>query len=198
MIRWYLNPSNSLAISSSLNEIWNDPLSASFFQGRRHTAQSDLNLFLLNRIFLWNRFSYESHAINKNSHFGDAFRSNLQIGYEWRTNPQFLTYYEFYGLKYSYRNRADRDLISIPENESVHYFGLILSQQLTPRFYYHLGGSLGFNTDRSSAVFFGSVDLEYMLLNRIRLRSRFTYGSESRLAGNEEDKTLLLDLYYFY
>lgn len=198
LVRWYLTPSNTFTISSSVNELWNDPFVASFFQGRRQSVKSDVNLFLLNRLFLWNRLSYEHHAIDKNNHFGNAYRSYFQIGYKWRDSPQFSTYYQFYNLRYNYHSQANRNLISIPENETVHYLGAALNQQLTGKFYYELGGSLGFNTDQNSILYYGTVELEYILLNRIRLRSHFAYGSQSRLTGNEENKTLGFDLYYFY
>ena len=74
-LRWFFNLSNSITISSNVNELWNDPFVASFFQARLNRLQSDLNLSFFNRIVLWNRLSYERHSINKNQHFGDAFRS---------------------------------------------------------------------------------------------------------------------------
>ncbi|MFQ5824480.1 MAG: tetratricopeptide repeat protein [bacterium] len=198
MVQWNFNPSNSFTISSSLNELWNDPLLASFFLGRSHRLESDINLFLLNRIFLWNRFSYERHAINKNSHYGNVYRSYFQIGYKWRNRPQLLTYYQFYNLIYNYQDQANRNLISIPENESIHFLGATLNHQLASNFYYELGTSLGFNTNQNAIQYYGTVDLEYTLINRIRLRSHFTYGSQNRLSGNEDNKSLSFDLYYFY
>ncbi|MFQ5770721.1 MAG: tetratricopeptide repeat protein, partial [bacterium] len=198
MLRWYFSPSNYFTISSALNELWNDPLIATFYQGRRYNLKSDVNLYLLNRIFFWNRFSYESHSINKNKHFGDALRTYFQLGYVWRQRPQVLTYYQFYKLNYHYQNAANRNLILIRDRESVHYLGAALNQQLTSKLYYQLGGSIGFDTIQDNMLFYGTFDLEYMLMNRIRLRSHFVYGNQSRLAGNNINKSISFDLFYFY
>ncbi len=197
MYRRHFSLVNNLTISSTLNELWNDPFIAVFYQGRKYSVNSDVNLYLLNRIFFWNRLSYERHAINKTTLFGDAFRANLQVGYEWQQRPQFITYYQFYNLNYQHKNATFRDLIPIRAQESIHFLGAMLNQQLTRKLYYQFGGSLGVNSSQNNLLYFGSLDLEYMLMRRIRLRTHFMYGNQSRLTGTEENKSVSIDLNYF-
>ena len=194
---WSFDPSNTLSLSANLNAHWNDPFTAAFQKGRLNRLQSDLNLFLFKRIFLWNRFSYEQHKFNQ-GHFGNAFRSYVQIGRRWDFQPQLSAYYQLYHLKYSFGPQADRNLISVPEKDLVHTVGGNLEQNLAGKLYYHLGGSVGFSGVQNTVTLYGTAELEYTLLNRIRMRSLLEYGHQGQLTGNDKTTSLRFDLSYFY
>ena len=196
-IRWHFNPSQSITLSSTINDSWNDPFIATSFRGRLNSFKTDANLVLADRILLWNRLSYELHSINNNP-FGNAFRSYFQFGYQWIKKPQFITYYQFYNLNYNFHKNVNRGLIPIPTKESSHFLGGLLNQQLAGNFYYHLGGSLGYSSTQNVLQYFGTMDLEYMVKNRLRLRAQFTYGSQNRLTNEGDNKSLSFALNYFY
>ena len=197
-LRWNLNPRNSIVVSSDLNAIWFDPLQAAFLDGRLNRVQADVNLALFQRVLLWSELSYESHSIDKNEQFGKALRTYAQIGYRWRFAPALLTYYQFYHLNYDYKDAGRRSLLNIAENETIHYFGAAINDQLTDRLYYELSVSAGLNTRTDRAQYFGRAHLEYTLRRNLRLRSTFMYGKQNTLVGNDDNKTLALDFYYFY
>jgi len=197
-MRWYFHPANSITLSTSLNQLWSDPFVAAFYQGRLYGVTSDLNWLMLNRLQVWSRVSFERHLVNQNQRFGDALRSYLQVGWKWRERPQLFTYYQFYNLNYYYAAPDNKALIAIPERDRIHYLGAALEQQLFRKFYYQLGGSIGWNSAQNALLYFGNVNLEYLLLNDLRLRSNFIYGSQNSFIGRDNSKSLSLDLYYFY
>jgi len=194
---WNFDPSNKVSLSANLNALWNDPFTAAFQMGRLNRFQSDLNLFMFKRIFLWNRFSYEQHKFNQ-GHFGNALRSYLQIGRRWDFQPQLSAYYQLYHLKYSFDAQADLNLISVPEKDLVHTVGGNLEQHLSGKLYYHLGGSAGFSGVQNTVTLYGTAGLEYTILNRIRMRSLLEYGNQGQLTGNDRTTSLWFDLSYFY
>lgn len=195
--QWNFNLSNSLSLSTDLNELWNDPFTAAFQKGRLNRFQSDLNLYLLNKIFVWNRFSYEQHKF-KNGRFGNVLRSYLQIGHRWHFKPELSAYYQLYHLKYSFAPQADQNLVSVLEKELVHYIGGNLEHQLAGKLYYHLGGSIGFSGVQDYVNLYGTFGLEYTLLNRLRFRSMFEYGNQNQIAGNDKNTSLWFDFSFFY
>ncbi|MFQ5651602.1 MAG: tetratricopeptide repeat protein [bacterium] len=195
---WQFDARNSVGLSVALNRRWDDPLLPAFFDGRVSSVQSDVNLALLKNILLWNRLSFERHAVGEKTHFSDATRVHAQVGYQWPSRPSLFTYYQFYHLNFNYRTGAGRDIIAIPERESIHYLGAVLTQQLTPRLYYELGGSLGVDVSQNTTLYYGRVLLEYHLLKHLRLRSLFAFGSLNSFTGREDARTLSVDFYYFY
>ncbi|MFQ5603954.1 MAG: tetratricopeptide repeat protein [bacterium] len=197
-VRKFFNSSNSVSVSTLLNETWNDPVIAAFYQGRMYNLQAEVNLTLLNRILLWNRLAYERYRIQNQDDFGGAFRAYLQAGYQWQRRPQLLTYYLFYHNNFHYQNRAMSNLIAIPGQQSIHYLGSALNHQLTKNLFYEMNASLGFDTYQNHLLFFGQLDIEYLLFNRLRLRSLFSYGNQNRLNGSEEIKTVSVYLNYYY
>lgn len=197
-IHWQFNQGNSISLSGTLNDLWFDPFQAALFQGRVDRLQTDLSLFLYKRIVMWSRFTYEQHDIRKNERLGQAYRTNVQVGYQWATNPNLLTFYQLYNLDYSFNSPAGPAIISIPEDDTIHYFGAAFSRQMTPRLYTHFSGSVGYNTVQNSAAYYGALDLEYLLLNRLRFKTQFSYGNENRLNRSENTLRLLFDISYFY
>ncbi|MFQ5637651.1 MAG: tetratricopeptide repeat protein [bacterium] len=197
-LKWHLNELSSVTLTSRINALWNDPLAAVFQNGRVNAFYLDSHFQFFQKLQLRGRLSYESHRIQKDRKFGAAQRAQFHVGYSWRQRPLLYTYYETYSLRYTYENPGNINIIAIPENERIHYFGGILNRQLTPRLYTQLSGSIGFNTERNSFLYLGILDLEYMLFKQVRLRSHFAYGSQNRLTGNDNNKSLWFDLYYFY
>ncbi len=196
-VLWRFNSFASLNLAADMNALWNDPLMASFFEGRTNRLQSDLNLTLMKNIVIWNRLSYEHHSINE-AHFGDALRTYAQAGYQWGLKPYLLTYYQFYNLSYQYQNAANAAIISIPENESVHYLGAAINHQLTRRFYYQFSGSIGMMPRLNTMQYFGTLHLEYTLLRNLRLRTNIAYGSQNTLIGSDKYRSFNVDFFYFY
>ncbi len=197
-ISWKINRNNTLTLHGTLNDLWFDPFSAAFFQGRVNRLASELSLNLYKRIVIWSRLSYESNDIHKNDHFGNTFRTDVQLGYQWWERPNFITYYQLYYFNYRFQRPDGPSIIPIPETDTIHYFGTAFSQQLTQNLYTHLNGSVGYNTIQTSAVFYGAVDFEYLLLNRLRFKTLFSYGNENRLNRNQNTLKLLFDISYFY
>jgi len=194
---WNFDPSNGVSLSANMNALWNDPFTAAFQKGRLNRFQSDVNLFLFKKIFLWNRFSYEQHKFNR-GHFGTALRTYLQIGRAWDFQPRLSAYYQLYHLQYTFGAQADRSLISVPEKDLVHTMGGNLEQHLAGKLFYHLGGSVGFSGVQNTVILYGTAGLEYTILNRIRMRSLLEYGNQSQLTGNDKTTSLWFDLSYFY
>ena len=194
---WNFDPSNGISLSANMNDLWNDPFTAAFQKGRLNRFQSDLNLFLFKKIFLWNRFSYEQHKFNQ-GRFGNALRSYLQIGRRWGFQPQLSAYYQLYHLKYTFGAQANRNLISVQEKDLVHTVGGNLEQHLAGKLYYHLGGSFGFSGVQNSVTLYGTAGLEYTILNRLRLRSLLEYGNQDQLTGNDTTTSLWFDFSYFH
>ncbi len=195
---WKFNSSNSLMFSGDLNQLWSDPFSAAFFDGSVNRLQSDLNLTLWRNLLVWNRLSLEKHEIDGSVKFGQARYVHAQVGYRWRSRPYFLTYYQFYNLDYDYEAGADRNIISIPGTQTVHYLGALVDQQLTRRFFYQIGASIGLNTTQNSMQYYAAAELEYTILRNLRLRSRLAYGSQNTFTGNENSRTVSFDFFYFY
>ncbi len=195
---WSFDPANSFLLTADINSIWRDPLSAAFFDGRMHRLQTDLNLTLWKNIVLWNRFSQERHYINHSRQFGEAKRAYGQVGYQWPLRPNLLTYYQFYTLNYSYEDPGNSSIIAIPESETTHFLGARVDQQLTGKFYYQVGGSIGLRTSTGAAQYYATAHLEYALLRNLRLRSRFEFGRQNTLTGNEANKIMAVDFFFFH
>ena len=195
---WKFGAENSFLLSADVNELWRDPFSAAFFDGSLDRVQTDLNLALWKNIVVWNRISLEKHQINAGVPFGQATYLYGQVGYRWGARPQLQTYYQLYKLSYDYDNTANRNIISIPTTQTIHYLGAVIDHQLSRRFFYQVGANVGLNATQNSAQYYATAQLEYTLLRNFRLRSRFAFGKQNTLAGNENNKTLSLDFYYFY
>lgn len=195
---WKFGADNSFLLSADVNELWRDPFSAAFFDGSVDRIQTDLNLTLWKNIVLWNRLTLEKHEINDGTPFGQATYVYGQVGYRWGARPHLMTYYQFYNLNYDYENAANRNIISIPTTQTIHYLGAVIDHQLTRRFFYQVGANVGLNATQNSTQYYTTAQLEYTLLRNFRLRSRFSFGKQNTLAGNENNKTLSLDFYYFY
>ncbi|MFQ5674383.1 MAG: tetratricopeptide repeat protein, partial [bacterium] len=194
---WDFDPANSLALSATFNEIWNDPFSAAFQQGRLDRVESDLNLSLFRNLFFWNRLSYEKNTYLAGK-FGNALRSYFQIGRRWKSAPGLMAFYQFYYLKYNFDRAADTDLISFPEKDAIHYVGGDLEHQIGGKLNYHLSGSIGFSSVQNTVNLYGVLRLEYTIIHRLRLRSLLEYGNQNKLSGDAKTTSLWFDLSYFY
>ena len=89
-----LSPGNSIRLTGELNRLWTDPFAAAFYSGRLNHFSYNLNLQPWNRFFLWNQMSYETHRTELSGPFGNAYRTYLQLGYQWFDRPQLSTYYQ--------------------------------------------------------------------------------------------------------
>lgn len=194
---WKFNPTNTLKLSADLNDLWNDPFTAAFLQGRVHRLRSELSLSPSNRLYFWNQLSYERHMLD-DRRFGEAVRGNVLGGYRLLFHPEVSAFYNLYFLKYRYRMSGGENLVAIPEEDAVHYVGGAISQQLSRRFFYEMSASLGYNSVREDMTIYGTAGLEFYLDNRIRLRSAFEYGSQSQLTNQDRNASLRFDLSYFY
>ena len=163
-----------------------------------NSLETNLNLNFLRKAYLRKQLSFQRHRTEAIDHFGDALRASVVLGYNWLNKPLFSTYYQFYKLNYNYQDPANSLLISIPQRQETHYVGATFGQQFSRRFYYQLSGSVGRSDDENSLIYFGSIDMEYVLFKQLRLRSHLLYGNVNRLVGNENIKELKLDLFYFY
>ncbi len=197
-LKWRLNSSASFQFSSDINDVWNDPLIAAFYAGRVNRFQTDANIALLGNVLLWGRFSYEKHQIMDDEPFGVARRSYGQASYQWLQKPALATYYQFYNLKYDYEDTNNQAFFGLPEAETIHYAGLSLNQQLTRRLYYQFAGGIGKSFINNSNVYYGQLNLEYMLFNNLSLRSLVEMGTQNTLASTDDNKTIRFDFHYFY
>jgi len=194
---WKFNPTNKLKLSAELNDLWDDPFTAALQQGRRHRVRSVLSLSPTNRLYFWNQLSLERHRLG-DQRFGEAVRGNVLGGYRFLFYPEVSAFYNLYFLKYRYLMSGGENLVSIPEEDAVHYVGGAISQQLTRRLFYELSASLGYNSVREDMTVYGTAGLEFYLDNRIRLRSALEYGSQSQLANQDRNASLRFDFSYFY
>lgn len=194
--RWRFSAQNTLELLAQVNASWQDPLIAAFVDGSVDRLQSDLNLTLLQNLVLWNRFAYERHGIAGDATFSRARRATAQIGYTWPAN--LYTYYQFYHLDFDYDDANGAAILAIPEQQTLHYVGMALTRQLSGKFYFEVGGSVGYEASRNSDVLYGRLLLEYYLSRNLRLRSLVAVGNLESLSGRENDRTLSVDFYYFY
>lgn len=197
-LKWNLNSSASFQFSSDINDVWNDPLIAPFFAGKVNRFQTDVNIALLKNVLLWGRFSYEKHKIMNDEPFGIARRAYGQISYQWLQKPALATYYQLYNLKYNYEDINNQAFFGLPETETIHYAGLSLNHQLTRRLYYQLAGGFGKSFVNDSDIYYGQLNLEYMLFNNLSLHSMIEIGAQNTLVSTDDNKTIKFDFHYFY
>lgn len=194
---WFYRPGDALKLRLFYNQIWREIVFAETLGGRQRGVHFSGGLHPIPRLHLQTGFAHSTNILAMpDIAMGTLNQFNVQSDYQFQSLENMLLSYNFYRYDYSGVNNS-HELSQFLNDDDVHNIGVRFNYD-TNGFYINLGGSLGYQMNRNEMSYFTDVNLEYMLLRNLRLRSEMSYGTENRTYVQGDSYKFLLDLGYFY